>query len=942
MKARIFFIIVVFLFGSQAFAGNTGKIAGIVTDSQTGEPLIGANVIVMGTKLGAATDEKGNYYILQVPPGTYEVMASYIGYHNKTFKNVDIKVDLTKRLNFLMESRAIDAPTLTVTAEEPLVQLDITSTRKTTSKEEIQDTPGFETTNDIFLLHSGSVVGSAPQMISLAGEQLQVRDTSVKNVHIRGGRGGEILFMVDGVPVTHPIYGGRDVLELNVVDVQGMELLTGAFNAEYGQAQSGVINITTRTGSENYEGGIEYKTSELDNSYATQYTSFYLGGPEPLTQKILPALGVKLPGKMTFFLSGSGNISDTPHNNLRQRNDFKVFGLKLGNEKQDNTRNFNAKLNWEISNQVNMVLSYHGSWKNWSNFEWLWKNYPNNTADYQRANQNINLRLNHTLSKSTFYNLNLGFLSVDYNGSLYGNRPSDFWRFYKDSLVYDYDTFKHLFTGPPDSIKSVIKSPTTDAYGFFDPLGFESIWRDDFTTTFTFKGDLTSQIHPEHLIKTGVEVQYNDIQYIDIQDGGVKLSNYGSYAFKNDPYFIPPIGPYPEFGQNRWVFNAFPLTGGAYIQDKFEKEALILNFGLRADWFMPGSSIRQDSWKKQWENATGLKADWSWFKYKFSPRFGISFPISDRMVVFFSYGHFNQLPELQFYYRDPYTGGFTGNPHLDYEQTILYEFGFTRQLFQDWAIDIKSYTKDISKQVETLQLQAALGLPVYLYDNRGYSRARGLEFELVKRHSHFTSGKLTYTVQWANGYSSSAFENYIRSKTDFPNPIRERRLQWDIRHQIVLQAMLSADDHQNLNLFGLKLPDNWNITLLSRFSSGDPYTPYTLDPAEAQKKENLNTGPHSIITDLKLKKSFRFSGIELSIFTDIFNVFDRKNIVVDNPYYRWFNRLTGEPYKYGDVDPQLTLIDVYQQISWHKMVILMDPRQFQTGRHIKLGLRLDW
>ncbi|RKY54419.1 MAG: hypothetical protein DRP89_04995, partial [Candidatus Neomarinimicrobiota bacterium] len=788
-------LIIIGILFSGLFAGNTGKIMGKITDKQSKEPLIGVNVIIKGTTLGTATDANGSYYILQIPPGNYELETSYIGYHTVTVKGVRVKVDLTQQVNIQMESKAIECPTIVVTADQLMVQKDITSTRKVTSKREMESTPGFESTSDLFRLHGGTTIDVGSQAIQFGdGTQLQVRDESMKDIHVRGGRGGEILFMVDGMPVTHPIYGGRDVLDLNVVDIEEMELLTGAFNAEYGQAQSGVVNITTRSGGDKFEGGIEYKSSELGlfcDSYDMQYSSLYIGGPEPITSSLLPKLGVKIPGRINFFIPGNGNLSDTEYNNHRKRDTISVLGLNI-KEKQNNTGNLNAKLNWQISNQLKMILSYHGSWKGWSKFEWLWKNYSDHTAEYSRSNQNFNFRINHTLSKSTFYNVNMGYLSVDYNASLEGRSPPDFWFFLKDSVFYDYRTYINNFSEPPDYITSFALASGKDPYGFFDKYSYETLWRDDFTRTFTIKGDLTSQINPEHLIKTGIELQYNDIQYIDIQDGGVKLSNYGNHVFKNEREFTAPNGPYKEFGQNRWVFDSYPIMGSYYLQDKFEKETLIINAGIRADWFMPGPTIMESGWKKQWEDATGLKADWSWIKYKISPRFGISFPISIHTVIFFSYGHFNQLPELQFYYRDPYTGGFTGNPHLDFEQTILYEFGFTHELVQNWAIDVKSYTKDISNQVGTTRLLAALGLPVDLYDNKGYGRARGLEFELTKRYSNYYSGKLTYTVQWANGYSSSAFEDYIRSVTDFPNPIRERRLDWDVRNQIILQAIIAS------------------------------------------------------------------------------------------------------------------------------------------------------
>ena len=119
------------------------------------------------------------------------------------------------------------------------------------------------------------------------------------------------------------------------------------------------------------------------------------------------------------------------------------------------------------------------------------------------------------------------------------------------------------------------------------------------------------------------------------------------------------------------------------------------------------------------------------------------------------------LPEMQYYYRDPYSSNFIGNPHLDYEQTVLYEFGFTNQFLENWSIDVKSYAKDISQQVGTTTIRS--GQTGGVYDNNGYARARGLEFRIEKHHTSYFSGNLNYTIQWATGYTSSAFEDYIYS-----------------------------------------------------------------------------------------------------------------------------------------------------------------------------------
>lgn len=917
------------------YGGNTGKIAGTIVDKQSGQPLIEANVVVQGTHLGGATDAQGNYFVLQVPPGTYQVVASYIGYHSVTVKNVEVYVDLTTRINLEMESEAIQFPAIELLAEEPLVHPDITSTRRFTSRQEIEASPGIEQTTDVFRLQGGTVVDVAPQTVPLGdGTTLQVRDESLKNIHVRGGRGGEILYMVDGLPVTHPIYGGRDVLDLNVVDIEAMELLTGAFSAEYGQAQSGVVNITTRSGGDRLKAGLEYKLDELQwlgDSYDTRYLSFYVGGPEPVTGKLLPLLSLKPPGRMTYFISGNLNMTNTAYDNHRTREVIPI-GVTQVRERQDNGGNLNSKLDWGITDKLNLTLSYHGSWKRWSRFDWPWKNFPDHTAVYRRNNQNASLKLTHTLSKSTFYSLNLGLLTVDYRASLDGRAPPAFWTLYKNGTAYTYRDFIRAFTEPPDSIESSIEAPQTDLSGFFDTHGFENIWRDDNTRSATLKGDMASQVHRNHLIKSGLEIQYHHLQYVDIQDGGIKLSGYGQHRFEGGREFSSPPGPYKEFGQNRWVFNAYPVVGGVYLQDKFERESLIINAGARVDWFIPGQSVMDEQWKSAWEKATGLESDWPWIKYKVSPRFGLSFPISLETVVFFSYGHFVQLPELQFYYRDPWTGGFTGNPHLDFEQTILYEFGLTHQLGENWAFDVKSYTKDISQQVGTTGLQAALGLPVELHENKGYGRARGVEFELRKRYANFSSGKATFTMQWANGYSSSAFEDYIRSLNDFPNPIRERPLNWDVRYQVVVQYMLSSPADRHMNVLGLRLPDHWNITILSRLSSGQPYTPGTLDPAEIQKKENSLSGPVTMSTDMKISKSFRMGGLKMSLVAEIFNALDQNNVQMSYSFNPW----TGSPYKYGD-----NVLSTPQYYDWHTMYRLMDPRQFSTGRYAKLGLRVD-
>jgi len=184
-------------------------------------------------------------------------------------------------------------------------------------------------------------------------------------------------------------------------------------------------------------------------------------------------------------------------------------------------------------------------------------------------------------------------------------------------------------------------------------------------------------------------------------------------------------------------------------------------------------------------------------------------------------------------------------------------------------------------------------------------------------------------LQWANGYSSSPFSDFIRTLNNLPKPVRERPLDWDIRHQIIFFFFIICPPKKHVNLFGIKLPDDWNITLLSRFSSGRPYTPGTLDPLEARVRENGETMPYTISSDVKISKTFKSFLGNITIFSDIFYFFNRRNAMMVN---NW----TGKPIKYGD-----TVGGTNEIYSWKQMKALMSPYWWSPPRYIQLGIRVN-
>jgi outer membrane receptor for ferrienterochelin and colicin len=920
-----------------AMAQSRGKVAGVVTDAQTGEALLGVNVILKGTQLGSATDMEGRYAIIGVPPGTYELRASYLGYQAVTIQNVQVKTNLTAKHDIELSSEEIVTEEVVVVAKRKLVQRDVTSTRRTVTREDMNLLPGIESTSDIFRMQGGVYEGGvSADVFGGQGQNVAVRDSDVKDIHVRGGRGGEILFLVDGVPVTNPISGGHEALNMNVIAVEQIEMVAGAFSAQFGKAQSGVVNITTRSGGEDYHGGLEFRTDQLGlfgENYNFSQGALFLSGPEPITRQLLPLLGVNVPGNAGFFFSMNATQEDGREDNGRVRQKIDLFGVEL-NEKQNNDQSINANLSYEPAKAVRMKFSLNTTLKDWTFFSWPYRYIPDNMRRESRDNINYNVMFNHVLSQNTYYALNFGYLNMKFNRSNDGRTPDDYWMFSRD------------LTGEIDTVYSTVEPTAADPVWLFilDPNMSETFYSEQDAKAYTGKFDFTSQFHPEHMLKVGAELQYSDLLYYQNDNGGTELSRYGRYLYRGGEEADKPLGPHPEFGTSRWYFNTAAAEGSFYVEETFEKEFIVLNAGVRADFFWLGDQVTKDYWKTRWENVTKLDADWDDYLYAISPRFGVSFPILEETVIFFSYGHFSQLPGKENFFKDPYSGSNIGNPRLDYEQTILYEFGFTHQIVEDWVIDVKSYAKDISDQLGTISLSfggggtSETGATVTMPDNISYGRARGIEAMLTKGYSDFTTGKITYTLQWADGYSSSTYEDAIRQteNPDQPSPIRETRLGWDVRHQLIVNFTLTSPEGRPIDLFGFELPDDWVITVLFRAMSGEAYTPYVPRStfAEEQRLRNTATGPNRFYTDLKVSKGFSMFGTKLSIILDIFNLFDAVNAYTGSG----FNNYTGKPWVYGDVDHgNVEYIRPYQKVFYE-----MTPYVYSPPRYAKIGIKWEF
>ena len=286
---KIIVILILIVSVSLLYGQNNSKIKGRIIDVASGEGLPCVNIILEGTYYGAAADLDGNYSIEGITSGNYNVKVTLIGFKQMLFTGIELAPNRTTQLDITMEETVLTMEQdVVVIGEKPLLDSEETQSVKSISREEIE-VAVIENVKDLVTQQAGVV-------------------QSDNAIHIRGGRSYESAFLLDGVSVQDPLAGTGFGLQLSANAIEEVEVITGGFNAEYGQATSGVINVKTREGGENYSGSLSYKTDNFGDKSSSHVFNLdvveaNLSGPEPITSFLLPALGIQIPGKLTFFSS---------------------------------------------------------------------------------------------------------------------------------------------------------------------------------------------------------------------------------------------------------------------------------------------------------------------------------------------------------------------------------------------------------------------------------------------------------------------------------------------------------------------------------------------------------------------------------------------------------------------------------------------------------------
>lgn len=775
-KVLIIFGVLVFL-GSWSYAATSGKIAGKVISAGTGEPLPGANVMIEGTSIGAATDAEGDYYILNVTSGRYNVKVSMMGYKPVIQTEVNVSINHTTPVNFQMEETVIDVgESVIVVAHRPSVEVDKTSSRHVVESREIAVRP---------IAQLSDLLTSIPGIDYNAGGELTVRMGTLD----------QVAFMIDGMRARNPL-NSQPYFNVNLMAIQELEIITGGYDAEYGEAQSGIFNIITKEGADHYTGSLEFRwtppglyhwgTALYDYSserywentharhqqwwidYPDMWVDFegkkgndpqcnmtpekayenYMNTHQPMTDYTDRrgyqgefALGGPTPfNDLSFFVSGRYRTAPPITGNS-----YRKMGSWL-----DGT----AKLIYKIDGNKRIMFSSFYNVTNISHgMEWmqLEGGYANKYAYWDFAGypeqwrNGQTLKFVHNVKQNTFYELRLSRVFNYESQGFFPEEDTADWNetdITKDLIrAYDSTGFSIL-----NAFNNVIGLHTV---GYF-------YQKEDYNTDWTLSGKITTQLSKKWQMRGGFGFTYYVFD---------RYQEARSWEAIEDRVYHPYEG-------NLWWSN------------KLEFEGLIMNLGLRLDYYNPNDVIYTDPYDpfdeiaaSEGERDPVPDTRPTYTFGQLSPRIGISHPITDKSVLHFSYGHFfqrasfgdygegeNTYSILATYATDPEFGSKEprnlGNRELRPRRTISFELGI-EQDFDFFIADINAFYKDKTDEVRSITVIMANNEQYKTSGNSDYGDAKGVEISLRRPLRGYWGGYLTYT--WStgiNGYSGDPYTIY--------------------------------------------------------------------------------------------------------------------------------------------------------------------------------------
>ncbi|MEA3431554.1 MAG: TonB-dependent receptor [candidate division WOR-3 bacterium] len=914
---RVFLLTILLVFPAVVFAGVTGKITGIVTDAETGEALPGANVIIEGTTMGAATNLEGYYVILNVPPGTYRLKASMMGYATYKVTEVRIYIDLTTTVDFKMKPVVLPGEEVTVVAERPIVQKDVSSSRINIESKTIKNMP-VQIVEEVLTLQAGIERGR-------------------EGVIVRGGSANQTVFMVDGL-LLNDERSNIPYPAVSMSSVQEIQIQTGGFNAEYGNVRSGVVNVVTKESPRNrYSGIVTVRYSppapkHFGPSVYDPYSFFnrpYMdpdvcwsgtdnGAWDGYTQRQYPHFeGWNAVSEHTLqdddptndlTPEGAKHLYEWQH---RRQGDIKkpdynidagfggpipYIGEKFGNlrfylshfkgqdmfvfplSRDAYTENHTQlKLTADLTSSMNLTFTgLYGEIHSVSPYDW--KITP--TGRVLRIQEEIADLLNSSSGNSILYMPGYYSPSSIYR-TMFGTNLTHMLNpktFYEISLQHNINRYNTYKMADRDTTKKYEPVPgyfvDEAPYGYWgygktgiDGMimgGWMNLGRDkSINSTTSFRFNLTSQVDVRNQVKTGIQIVYNN------------------YNIKSSTE-SPSMGTWTR----SMVYSLSPFRIGAYIQDKLEYEGFIANVGVRLDHSNSNTRWYQlADYDKYFSAGYGnlieievptekAKPTWS-----LSPRLGVSHPITENSKLYFNYGHFRSEPASSYRFRlQRESNGlvtYIGDPALKPEKTVAYESGFTQNLFNMLLLNIAAYYKDVTEQPGWIFYQNINNsVQYYKSANNNYEDIRGFEVTMSKHIGRWLTGFVNYTYD----VGTSGYFGLTRYFED-PNKQRDYLKLHPYQEKPHPQPYARANiDFHTPGNFGPEWKDiyplgSWNLSILTDWRAGryETYNPNNIPGIvdNVQWRDWYNV-------DLRGSKTIQIGKYAFQFFLDIANVLNIK------------------------------------------------------------------
>jgi outer membrane receptor protein involved in Fe transport len=986
-----------------AFA-QEGKLRGKVTDRETGDALIGATIVIDGTTLGAAADLNGEYIVLRVAPGTYTVRASYIGYAPVAIANIRVSAGQTTTLDFALPPSSIEVGEVNIVAERPLVQRNTPNTVRVTTREDVQALP-IRGTQTILALNAGVVRQDG-------------------TLYIRGGRAGEVAYFVDGASVTNRLDNSEGVGVIQEA-YEELQLQAGGFTADVGGANSGAVMTTVRTGGSKFNFGVDYRTDDFaksgneflgTHSYGFKNLVVNAGGP-------LEAL------KMRYFAAGQFNYQRTPamfltpfsFDNLVTDGFDADPGRPLPGAVQIKENFLNRTWNRNYSVQGTLLSNFFDPLSLKLSGSYSFDKTPSNTRwpanlrrifNLNRSRNNetgvyfFNLKGTYPINPSTFFEAAAALYNRDFE-SLDPRFGSDFMK-YPDRLANepfgDTGNWTRRYRGP-------LVYSTGNGFEFEAPGSPINSYFKNSQRSLQGSLDFVSQVTKNWELKVGGRYETWLMRQFNIGNiaAGLELLNGldgntpGSFASEEsrrvqwarqarvDNYGYDVFGKKVDGDVTGRDAPKKPIFGSAYAQNKFEYRDLVLNVGLRYEYFDPRARNFNDA---QNYLATDFDQSLDIIKeetltegesYDFLlPRLNFSFPVTDKTIFYAQYGKYVQMPSLNNLYvglialsrsLSPVTRGnafltpvgFLAKP----ERLTQYEMGFRQALTDNAALTITGFYKDTRDQLQVRKFVDANGNALFTaYLNEDFGTVKGLEFTFDLRRTKRLSARLNYTLQDARGTGSNPTSSFgVVERQDigrFPNFINPLDFNQTHRGTILLDYRFGKGD-------GGQILQGLGAFALLTFNSGHPYTkikepeslgqadPYEFgirplnDPRTSFPIEAVNASstPAVFNIDVTVNKVFYLSRFNVELYANVLNLLNSKNVINVYPNTGtaeddgWLNSALA-----GDFLASLPsdlirqqYVDFYRAFNLDNRYSYIDATGndiYSAPRQIRFGIRLEY